>query len=179
MEEAAQHIIAELLDVFPAERDEPFSPIVNSTQGSEPYEVASDFQDKRRWAGLSPEWLDASPGGLATALSFLSDEAVCFYIPAYITADLRGLLVRAEPVFHLTHGFDNFSRDKRIWPRSLETWTAYSSQRWSHLTTSQALAIVHYLEWRVGKDGKDLESSAIEALSAFWYNRASLNPKGS
>jgi hypothetical protein len=120
-----------------------------------------------------------SSRGLGTALSFLSDEAACFYIPAFIAADLRGELKRAEPAFHLTHGFDNFSRDQPIGPRAPETWTEHGKQRWSHLTSEQACAIVRYLEWRIAKDGMDVACAESEALSAFWYDRAKPPRNGS
>jgi hypothetical protein len=172
MDPAAADVLVEIEAVFPALRAARFDPMANSAQGEEPRLTAEAFSDKDDWTRLASKWLDEAPEGWATALSFLSDEAACFYIPAFIAADLRGELTRAEPAFHLTHGFDNFSRDQPIRPGAPETWTDYGKQRWSHLTSEQACAIVSYLEWRIAKDGMDIAYAESEALSAFWYNRA-------
>lgn len=169
---AADAIVAELKAAFPALREERFVPMVNSVQGDEPLQVAADFGDKNDWTVLSPVWLDATPGGLATALSFLSDAAIRFYIPAYLAADLSGALQRADPAFALVHGFDDMSRDRRIWPRKPDTWTDFSRARWDGLTPSQVLAVVHYLEWRVARGGVNVEWDIGEALAAYWYPRA-------
>ena len=147
--------------------------MVNSDQGEEPLLTAEFFSDKSDWTSLDPTWLDRVPDGFGSALSFLSDEAICFYIPAYLSEDLKGNLKRVEPTFYLTHGFDSLSRDRRISPRRPETWTDYGKRRWSRLTMEQTSAVVHYLEWRLETDGIDLAYDASEALSAFWYDRAS------
>lgn len=178
METTVAYLLAEIVAAFPARRAARFDLMANSVQREEPLLTAEAFFDKEDWTRLDPKWLDEAPEGWATALSFLSDEAVCFYIPAFISADLRGELQRAEPTFHLTHGFDNFSRDRRIRPRASATWTEYVTQRWSHLTLEQARAIVHFLEWQVLKDGMAIAHGASEALSAFWYDRVTARRNG-
>lgn len=172
MECTAAHVITEIEAVFPNRRSACFDPMINGVQGDEPRLTAVAFSDKDDWTQLESKWLDEAPNGWASALSFLADEAVCFYIPAFMSADLRGELERVEPVFHLVHGFDDFSRDQRIYPRRPETWTDYGKRRWSNLTFEQASAVVHYLEWRIKKDGSEVAIGASEALSAFWYDRA-------
>jgi hypothetical protein len=167
MNPVAAAILDELRDASPAERTVRFSSLVNSRQGDEPLGVERDFADKDNWTKLQPEWLDTVP-----ALSFLSNEAICFYIPAYLAADLAGRLRLADPAFALVHGFDDMSREQRIWRRSEETWSDYARARWSGLTQEQVLAVVHYLEWRVTRDGVDLEHGIVEALKAYWYARA-------
>jgi hypothetical protein len=179
METAAADVLVEIEAAFPAVRAARFEPMANSVQGEEPLLTGRAFSDKDDWTQLDSGWLDEAPDGWATALSFLSDEAICFYIPAFIAADLRGELERAEPAFHLAHGFDGFSRDQPIRPRAPETWTDYGKQRWSHLTSEQARAIVRYLEWRIAKDGTDIGHGIAEALSAFWYDRAKAPQNGS
>lgn len=172
MDHLAAPILAEIEAAFPARRAERFDPMVNSNQGDEPRLTAEAFADKDNWTELGSDWLDAVPDDLATALCFLSDEAACFYLPAFISADLRGELDRVDPVFHLTHGFDNFSRDQVIRGTPSETWTGYAQQRWSRLTSEQAQAIVHYLEWSITKDVTSISYRASEALSVYWYGRA-------
>jgi len=169
---AAQSIVDELKTAFPAIRARRFIPVVNSEQGCEPYAIAAAFADKDDWTKLDAAWLDRVPDGMGSALSFLSDEAVCFYIPAFISADLEGRLGRVDPSFHLTHGFDDFSRDQRISGRKSETWESYAKRRWQRLNQPQALAITHYLEWRIAERGLDFEFSTAEALGTYWYRRA-------
>lgn len=168
----AEAIAAELRRVFPAVRDKPFLPLVNSTQGLEPFEIAEEFKDKDDWIKLEADWLDHVPNGLGSALSFLSDKAICFYIPAFLRADLEGRLGHVDPTFHLCHGFDDLSRGHRIRPRDEATWTDYGQARWAGLAKDQATAIVHYLEWRIERDGPDIAYSCVQALRAYWYERA-------
>ena len=108
----------------------------------------------------------------SSALSFLADEAIRFYITAYLVADLAGALHRAEPTFTLTLGFNDTSRDKRIWPRRKKTWTDFARARWDALSQKQAGAIVLYLEWCVERGGRIMERSTVEALAAYWHPRA-------
>ena len=65
--------------------------------------VASD------WQSLSPQFIDGSPDGLASALCFFSHAAFQFYLPAYLIADADGLLERVDPVYFLTHGKERAS----------------------------------------------------------------------
>ena len=167
-----QEIEDEVFAAFPAKRTAPFDPLVNSEQGDEPVLTAVAFADKEDWTVLDWKWLDEAADGWASALSFLSHEAVCFYIPAYLVADLHGALERVDPTFCLTLGFDDLGRGSRIWPRRPITWTEYSTQRWSHLTRAQARAVVHYLEWRASGDDFGNEQQIAEALASFWYERA-------
>jgi hypothetical protein len=175
MNSFAAATIDELREHFPARRAVKFLPLVNSSQGDEPLRVMAEFADKDNWTKLNPEWLDNVPSGLGSALGFLSDEAICFYIPAYLVADVMGALRKVDPTFALTHGFDRRSRNKRIRPEREKTWTEYACARWSGLTQEQAATIVHYLEWRVTRDGFPIEdNSVVEALKAYWYARAAV-----
>lgn len=168
----AEIILDELTSAFPAKRLEPFEPLVNSTLGYEPMWVAEAFRDKADWTKLDPDWLEQVPNGLSSALSFLSNEAVCFYIPAFIAADLKGRLANTDPVFALTHGFAQGVGEQRIYPRKPYTWGDYTRERWRRLTSAQARTIVHYLEWRAERDYPVLPYPIVEALQDYWYERA-------
>jgi Family of unknown function (DUF6714) len=171
----ADKVVSEIRAAFPARRPAPFEPMVNSVSDDEPALTAAAFADKQDWTALDEKWLDEAADGWASALSFLSDEAACFYIPAYLVADVNGALERVDPVFHLTHGFDASSSGKRIWPDVTSTWTEYATNRWSRLTEAQASAVVHYLEWRLSR-ADSFDSPIIdEALRSFWYRRASIS----
>jgi hypothetical protein len=168
----ADEIADEIRSAFPAIRPPMSEPLNNSMQGSEPLSIATEFQDKDDWTKLDAKWIDEAPDGWASALNFLSHEAVCFYLPAYLIADLHGRLERAEPSFQLTYGFDDLTRDQRIRPREDRTWTDYAKDRWARLTCPQVIAVVHYLEWRVANDPLQLEGAISEALDTYWRKRA-------
>ena len=173
----AEHIVAEIRAAFPAIRPPLSEPLNNSSQGSEPLSIVTDFHDKDDWTRLDATWIDEAPDGWASALNFLSHEAVCFYLPAYLVADLHGRLERAEPSFQLTHGFDDLTRDERF--QDGRTWTDYAKDRWARLTGPQVTAVVHYLEWRAANDPLRLESAVSEALDYYWRERAaSLEHRG-
>ena len=164
-------LIEELKAVFPAKRDRWMRDLVNSRLGDEPYRIAEAFADKDDWTTLDPEWLGGVPDGLGSAMSFLSDEAICFYLPAFIAAHLGGHLRAFTPDFPLTHGFDDASRNKEISPKRDETWGEYAVKRWQHLTPDQCFAVVHYLEWVIAQEGRDFAPGTFEALSSYWYPR--------
>jgi len=169
MSTTAEMVLEELKRCFPAARPSSLTSLVDSTQGDEPAEIAKAFRDQLDWTTLDADWLDQH----YVALSFLSNEALCFYIPAFIAADLAGRLNMANPVFALTHGFAHGVSDEPIHGRRSKTWGAYAKGRWAPLTRAQAHAIVSYLEWRAASGGLSLDRDAImEALAAYWYARA-------
>jgi hypothetical protein len=141
MSEAARAIVEELKAAFPQTREGRFAPMANSAQGDEPVRVAAAFSGKQDWTKFPAEWLDLVPDGLASALSFLSDEAIRFYIPAYLAADLIGELHRVDPTFELVNGFEAMSCGRRIHPRGEETWTDFARARWDDLSRRQAAAV--------------------------------------
>jgi hypothetical protein len=162
-------VLEEILRAFPATRTKPFSALVNSPLGDEPAGVAQAFRDKADWTELDGDWLEQHP----EALHFLSNEAICFYIPAFIAADLKGQLRSSDAVFALTHGFAHGIGDTHIRGDKSQTWGAYARERWSGLTTPQARAVVQYLEWRGGARSAPLEQETIaEALASYWRARA-------
>src|SRR5436309_3231315 len=52
--------------------------------------LEADFRDKHDWRTLTPEFLDQAPDGWASALTFFSDEAFRYFLPACLIADLDG-----------------------------------------------------------------------------------------
>jgi len=147
-----------------------------STEGDEPYLLEKEFKGKTRWDELDAEFLDQAPDGFASALSFFSDEAFRFYLPAYLIADLKGELGSAEPVYYLTHGLDNASRADFINPRryGARTWYHETSSRFAMFTREEVNAIVAYLESvrGVGNDPSPQQKRIDEALSNYWKIRA-------
>src|SRR5947209_3726189 len=107
--------------------------LINSREGSEPALLEQEFKGRNDRKALSPEFIDRAPGGFGTALSFFSDEAFHFYLPAYLLADLDGQLNQADPVFALTHGLDGASRGQKINPRRYgnRTWFDHARHKFA------------------------------------------------
>lgn len=148
----------------------------NSREGDEPVQVERAFRDKRDWRLLSSEFLDAAPDGLASALSFLSDEAFRFYLPAYLLADLRGQLQEVNVLFHLTHGLDDTSKARSV--NSLRygsrTWFEEARHRFATFDAVQAAAIAAFIEHKI-RSSSIIDSereTARQALANFWLERA-------
>ena len=143
-----------------------------SSEGDEPYEVEAAFADKDDWRTLDAAFLDTAPDGLASALSFLSDEAFRYFLPAYLIADLRGTLDNVDPVFHLSHGFGDDSRHQPVNPRryGTRTWFDASSHKMATFTPEEARVIVAYLRWRAEKDDFDRDT-IDQAIRNYWSAR--------
>ncbi len=144
----------------------------DSNEGEEPFLVERAFKGKADWQTLDPAFIDQAPDGFASALSFFSDEAFHFYLPAYMIADLDRRLKRTDPVFHLTHGLDDSSRNERVNPRRYGERTWFDSVRckFAMFTRAQVEAIVAYLKLRGGSDGL-LRQRIDEALKNYWNER--------
>jgi hypothetical protein len=144
-----------------------------SDEGDEPFEVERDFRGKTDWRTLDAGFIDQAPDGLASALSFFSDAAFHFYLPAYLMADVEGRLDRADPLFNLTHGMDDSSRGERINPLRYgeRTWWDAAQERFGRFTRDQAAAVAAYLRFRAGP-GLDEHPEAAEALRNYWSGKA-------
>lgn len=165
--------IAEAFDTVPPP---PRWCLVDSREGTEPELVEREFRDKTDWRTLSARFLDDAPAGLASALSFLSDEAFRYFLPAYLMADLRGQLERVDVVFHLTHGLNDAGKNEMVNPLRYGARSSFeaASHRLSTLDAAQAGAVVAYLEYKI--DFGELvgfeQARVEEALRNFWRPRA-------
>jgi hypothetical protein len=148
-----------------------------SNEGDEPYLLDEEFKGKDDWRTLDAAFLDQAPGGFASALSFFSDEAFRFYLPAYLIADLQGQLRLVDVLYYLCHGLDESSMNVPINPRryGARTWYDEASYRFSMFTKSEVRAIVAYLEYkRESGDPLNIQKAFIDdALSRYWSQRAS------
>jgi hypothetical protein len=147
----------------------------NSSEGTEPSLVEQEFKGKTQWDTIDPAFLDRAPDGYASALSFFSEEAFRFYLPAYLIADLDGNLQLTNPVFHLTHGLESSLQQELINPRRYgdRTWWDYARFKFSVFTMEQVGAIVDYLRWK-GESAEVTEfdrEQIDEALKNYWYGR--------
>jgi hypothetical protein len=147
----------------------------NSNEGDEPYLLEAEFKGMDDWRSLSAEFIDQAPDGFASALGFFSAEAVRFYLPAYLIADLEGKLLSSDPVFLLTYGLTDSTMDVRINPRRYgeHTWFDYVSNRFEGFTIAEAKAIIAYLELKRASDLVDFEKASIDqAIANYWRDRA-------
>jgi hypothetical protein len=149
-----------------------------SNEGDEPLRVERDFKGKSNWRSVDPTFIDQAPDGLASAMSFFSDEAFHFYLPAYMIAHIDGRLERSDPVFHLTHGLEDSSRDERINPRRYgeRTWIDHVRCKFAMFTREEAAAIVVYLKFMAHSDQYD-RGKINEALRNYWNERL-VEPSG-
>lgn len=160
--------------------------IVGSREGCEPGEAVAPFADLADWRGIASAVLD----GHYTALSFFSEGGFRFFLPAYLVADVRGQLLTADPVFHLTHGFHSITvtaagsvvtsgGERLLNPQRYGaiTWEETARFRLSVFTREEAAAIVAYLTWRRDTDTLGVSRPAIEsALERFWLERTRTAP---
>ena len=118
-------------------------------------------------------FLDQAPAGYSSALSFFSDEAFRYFLPAYLLADLDGALDAADPVFHLCHGLDDATRAEKVNPRRYgdRTWLETMRYRLSVFTRQEARAIVAYLRCKA-TDDECARGRIEQAIKNYWSERA-------
>jgi hypothetical protein len=173
---ALDELKAQIRAAFAKVETPPHWCLSNSREGDEPLAVDRDFKDKAPWDSLDAAFLDQAPEGWGTALSFFSDEAFHYYLPAYMLADLDEKLQQANPIFHLTHGLEKTSADTPINPRryGARTWRHHAEWKFAMFDREQCAAIAAYLQHR--REHGDLtaiETAAIdEALAGYWLKRA-------
>ena len=175
-------LIAEIRRVFLAQRPEPFPPLVDNMHSSDACRAAAAFAAATDWTSLDSEWLHSVPNadnGLTSARSFLSDAALCFYLPAYLTAALK---LELDAMHSLTLGFDAKTRDALMFEARPErgTWGGYAQARWAGLTSEQVRVVACFMAWRVALskrwsealNGLNWDRPTAEALAFYWGPRA-------
>ena len=149
------------------------SALISSREGDEPFLLEAEFSEVPDWRLLDPSFLDRSPDGFGTALCFFSPEAFGYYLPAFLLADLDGVLRQADPTFNLWHGLDDEYRDRPVNERRYGrlTWHEAISERFAAFTAVEIDAIVAYLRYKAART--ELWRPKIEqALNSFWLRRA-------
>jgi Family of unknown function (DUF6714) len=146
-----------------------------SDEGIEPYSLEEEFRGKRDKEALDAEFVDMAPDGLSSALSFFSDEAFRFYLPAYLIADIDGKLQRVDPIFFLLHGLDESTSKERVNPARYgdRTWFDVARYKFAMFTRDQARAIFAYLRFGWQKEVcPESRKEISEALRNYWLERA-------
>jgi hypothetical protein len=149
----------------------------NSSEGNEPFLLEDEFKGKRDWRLLDPRFLDQAPDGYGTPLHFFSKEAYRFYLPAYLIADMHGLLQKSDPVFSLTSDFTNDRIHQPVNPLRYgnETWGEYGRDRFAIFNRQESEAIVAYLMLISGLTPFRKEE-IDQALASYWTPRNSDKP---
>jgi hypothetical protein len=151
--------------------------------GDEPDEVVELFRGRSDWRRLTPEFVDRAGAASPSALSFFSDKAFRFYLPAYLIADLDRQLVYTDPLFYLYHGLDHASREKRVIVsgKNTVTWWEVQQDRFAGFTRDEAAAIVAYMRWRASDDALTAHErqSVQEALEDYWLEKSKTDGLGS
>ena len=161
-----------------------------SFEGCEPYDEVGPFGKLEDWSSIGADFLD----GHASALSFFSEAGFRYFLPAYLISDLHGQLYTADPLFHLTHGFSDWTTEVPAGDRTLAikhgksafmnprrygamTSYDYACYRLSIFTREEAGAIVAYLEFKRDSDPDVIDKQAIDAaLQSFWLERTRTAP---
>lgn len=146
-----------------------------SNLGDEPFLVENEFKGKTDWKTIDCEFLNQAPNGLGSALSFFSDEAFRFYLPAYLIADLDGKLPDIDVLFHLCHTFDNNSKSELINRRGygMRTWYDEGVYQFTMFTRREVEAIFDYLKYKLERTETESRDKQLikEALENYWINR--------
>lgn len=171
---SVEQVIAAITDAFRPNKYPGDWCLKRSTEGDEPYLLEKEFTGKTSWESLDVQFIDQAPDGFASALSFFSDEAFRFYLPAYLIAQLRDELESSDPDFHLSHGLSNQSRNTLINPRRYggRSWWQATTARFAMFSREEVQAIVQFLEFRLRR--LDADAPYIEeALDNYWRERCS------
>lgn len=165
-------LIARIHAAFADVEPPPHWCIVESREGSEPGLVERAFAGKTDWRTLPAKFIDGAPDGYGSALSFFSDEAFRFFLPAYLVAHLRKELQQAEPVWQLSHGFGD-KGDQLINPRRYGARTMRDSALWrsSLFDAAQSACFADVLQLEL-ESGEPDPWRELRPAIAFWRARA-------
>lgn len=172
MDEERERIKEQIRRAFVSAKRPPNGSLQGSLEGDEGLLLEADFQDKQDWRALDGAFLDQAPKGYASAFSFFSDDALRYFLPAYLIADLDGQLDRVDVPSRLSSWFTDESRSALVNPRRYGKLTKFEAktQRFRNLAPQEVAAIVAYLEYAAqhypfGRKPID------EALANYWRLR--------
>lgn len=168
----SQELIEQIEQAFSAVEYPGEDDLTSSSYGEEPDALKRAFAKKDNWQTLDPTFLDQAPEGWSSALSFFSDRAFVFYLPAYLIADIRGDLNQVSPEFSLCYGVTPWSEGQKIakiWGGG--TIGERTRQRFALFTPEQVAVIVAYLWWKLAAlASKELDNITL-ALENYWLER--------
>ena len=153
---------------YPGDED-----LTGSSYGEEPAALVRDFRGRTDWRKLDKAFLNQASDGWGTALSFFSDNALRFYLPAYMIADIRGDLdTGSDPAVRLCSSVTPLGGRQKIakmWGGG--TMGERARACFEKFSAAQASAVVAYLQWKLsGRDGNEIMIG--QALESYWQQRA-------
>lgn len=155
---------------YPGDND-----LTDTSYGDESAALAIDFRGKTDWRQLDSTFLNQAPDGWGTALSFFSDNALRFYLPAYLIADIRDDLDH-DPEVRLCSSLTPLGeqeKNAKIWGDG--TMGERARTCFAKFSGEQVSAIVAYLWWkRDFKGGNDMWIE--QALENYWLQRDEVSP---
>lgn len=169
----AERVIAEIEEAFASVPYPGDARRCDSLGHMEPDLLQKELAGKTDWRALDAKFIDQAPA-LAALSVFLSAEGFRFYLPAYMIAAVNGELESADPIFHLTHGLDDESKDEQVNPRLYggRTWFDYKECRFSPFSLPEVRAIIAFLKYCRRREEHEFDRSSIdEALATFWLVR--------
>ncbi len=172
MDEERERIKDLIRRAFAAEKRPPNGALHRGEEGEEGGLLEIDFADKQDWRTLEAAFLDRAPAGYASALSFFSDEALRYFLPAFLIADLQGELEHVDVARRLSTPFTNEARNTPVNPRRYGKLTLFDAgrQRFAGLTPEEVAAIVAFLEYKAASDEFERETIR-QALTNYWKPR--------
>jgi hypothetical protein len=165
---------ARIRDAFAATPAPDPARLRGSDEGDEPYLLEVEFADVPDWRTLGAAFIDRAPAGFGSALSFFSDEAFRYYLPAFLLADLDGVLQQADPLFHLWHGLTDGQGSTPVNDLRFGGWAWFDAvaARFERFTKGEADAIVAYMRYKADHDELGLDRPMIQqALQNYWLSR--------
>lgn len=136
--------------------------LVNSSYGEEPELVKQHFRGKKDWRIINAEELD-----LDGALSFFSDEAFRFFLPAFLIADINDALSFNDPSIRLCWALTPQAEGQKIAKVfGGETMGERARKCLDDFSKEQVHAIVAYLQYRLTKD--EYNPTIQQALEHYW-----------
>ncbi len=142
------------------------SALTTSSYGDEPLALIKEFSGKKDWRQLDPQFLDQAPDGWGSAMSFFSNAAFQFYLPAYLIADIRGELRCVDPTSRLCSflAFPGETKIANIWGGG--TMEERRREEFNRYDKAKVSAIVAYLQWKLESFEEDILIEA--ALVNYW-----------
>lgn len=171
MQEREKDLLRQIDDAFATESYPGDDNIADKSYGDEPLILSNDFRGKTDWRTLTPAFLDKA--GDRSGLAFFTDAALHFYLPAYLSAEVRGELRFVSPDASLASSFTEASEHQRI----AKVWGGgsmadHARRTFDRFTLPQVRVVIAYLLWKLDElDGDDPQIA--EALARYWRPRES------